>query len=145
MSCRIGHSDGVLPNMSECHAPKIIFSMPENSKSDDSIVRDHLLTAPVGARQITDVEILRIRFAPGQKGGLHLHPCPVTGYIVEGEALVQVDGEDPQILSAGQAFFEPAMKRILHFDNHSATAPMTFVAFYLLNGKQNLIEMLEEN
>ena len=33
--------------------------------------------------------------------------------------------------------------RILHFDNHSDTEPMVFVAFYLLNGEQKLIEMLD--
>ena len=43
--------------------------------------------------------------------------------------------------AAGSAFFEPADARILHFDNHSDTEPMVFVAFYLLNGEQKLIEM----
>jgi quercetin dioxygenase-like cupin family protein len=120
------------------------IAKPNGSTSND-VLRERLLTASTGARQITDIEVVRISFAPGQKGGLHLHPCPVTGYIVEGEAMVQIEGEGPQIIGAGGAFFEPAMKRILHFDNNSATAPMTFVAFYLLNGKQNLIEMLREN
>jgi hypothetical protein len=34
---------------------------------------------------------------------------------------------------------------ILRFDNASSSAPMKFIAHYLLNGKQALIEMLPEN
>jgi quercetin dioxygenase-like cupin family protein len=63
---------------------------------------------------------------------------------VEGAALVEVEGKEPQVLRTGEAFYEPAMTRILHFDNHSADVPMRFVAFYLLNGKQNLIEFIYE-
>ena len=106
--------------------------------------RQQLLTADTGIRQLTRIEAHEITFAPGQTGALHYHPCPVTGYIIKGTALVQVEGQPARILPAGQAFFEPAMTRILHFDNHSATEPMVFVAFYLLDGKQTLIELITE-
>ena len=109
--------------------------------SQNTIIRRHLLTADTGTRTITSVQGHEIHFAPGQKGGLHFHPCPVTGYIIEGTAMLQVEGEEEQVLPAGSAFFEPADARILHFDNHSDTEPMVFVAFYLLNGEQKLIEM----
>lgn len=47
-------------------------------------------------------------------------------------------------LKAGDAFFEPANTKILHFDNASAIEPMTFIAFYLLGkGEDELIRMLE--
>ena len=110
----------------------------------NEIIRQHLLTADTGARQITKIEAHEIHFAPGQAGALHYHPCPVTGYILTGTALVEVEGHPAQVLHAGQAFYEPAMTRILHFDNYSATEPMSFVAFYLLDGKQTLIEMITE-
>lgn len=84
----------------------------------------------------------RIRFAPGQTTGLHRHPCPVVGLIVEGAATIEIEGEAPLELPAGSAFHEPASKRILHFDNASNEQPMTFVAFYLLGPGQPLIEML---
>lgn len=111
--------------------------------SENTIIRRHLLTADTGTRNITSVQSHEIHFAPGQKGGLHLHPCPVTGYIVQGTAVMQVDGEAEQLLPEGSAFFEPADARILRFDNHSETEPMIFVAFYLLDGEQKLIEMLD--
>jgi hypothetical protein len=38
------------------------------------------------------VQAHEIHFAPGQKGGLHFHPCPVMGYVFEGTAMLQVEG-----------------------------------------------------
>ena len=46
------------------------------------------------------------------------------------------------MLHAGQAFYEPQGTPIVHFDNASATSPMTFVAFYLIDREEQLIEML---
>jgi quercetin dioxygenase-like cupin family protein len=110
----------------------------------DPISRQHLLTADTGTRTLTSIQVHEIRFSPGQKAGLHSHPCPVTGFILEGAALLQVDGQEPKVIRAGEAFFEPAATRILRFDNHSDTEPLLFVAFYLLHGRQSLIEFIYE-
>lgn len=110
---------------------------------NQTIPRTHLLTADLGeARQVTSVEVMEIRMEPGQIGGLHLHPCPVTGYIVSGTAVFQLEGEAPRILEAGSAFYEPAGARVAQFGNYSETEPMKFIAFYLVNGTQELIRML---
>jgi hypothetical protein len=47
-----------------------------------------------------------------------------------------------QHLPAGSVFHEPADQVILRFDNASAEKPMRFIRFYLLEGRQELIEML---
>lgn len=106
------------------------------------IIRKRLLTASLGEKRVTTVEIMEINMVPGQVGGLHLHPCPVTGYIASGTAIYQLEGEEPQILEAGAAFYEPAGVRVALFGNHSDTEPMKFIAFYLLDGAQELIRML---
>jgi quercetin dioxygenase-like cupin family protein/phenylpyruvate tautomerase PptA (4-oxalocrotonate tautomerase family) len=106
--------------------------------------RRRLLTAELGTRQVTKVHAQEIRFAPGQKAGLHFHPCPVTGYILKGTAVLEIEGEAPQVLPAGSAFYEPAGARVRRFDNQSAYEEMVFTAFYLLDGEQNLIEMIKE-
>jgi quercetin dioxygenase-like cupin family protein len=110
----------------------------------DTIVRRPLLSAVLGDRNVSTVEVREIIFQPGQRTGRHLHPCPVVGYIAEGTAILQVEGEAAVTLAAGSAFHEPAQSTIVRFDNASATAPMKFIAYYLLNGKQELIEMLPE-
>jgi hypothetical protein len=47
-------------------------------------------------------------------------------------------------LPAGSAFYEPADTTVANFGNASDSEPLTFVAFYLLNGEQELIKMLDE-
>jgi quercetin dioxygenase-like cupin family protein len=109
------------------------------------VQRKQLLTAVLGNRNVSAVDVREIRLAPGQQAGRHLHPCAVLGYIVEGTAIYQIEGETAQVLPAGSAFYEPADTVIANFGNASETASMQFVAFYLLDGEQELIRMLESN
>jgi quercetin dioxygenase-like cupin family protein len=108
-----------------------------------AIQRKQLLLAELGKRNVSTVDVREIRLEPGQQAGRHLHPCAVLGYIVAGTAIYQIEGEAAQRLAAGSAFYEPAEKIIANFGNASETEPMTFVAFYLKDGEQELITMLE--
>src|SRR5580658_2564763 len=101
-----------------------------------------LLTAAMGSRHVTSADVREIRMEPGQQGGRHLHPCAVLGYIVEGTAVYEIEGQVAQTLAAGSAFYEPADVVIANFGNASDTERMNFVAFYLLDGEQELIRML---
>jgi len=95
------------------------------------IVRKPLLTAVIDhEKNVQRVEVKEIEFKPNQKTGLHLHPCPVIGYIVEGTITFQVEGQETQILKAGDAFYEPANTDILRFDAGDKKA--IFVVSYLL-------------
>lgn len=107
---------------------------------NNSISRRHLLTANLGERRTTSVEVQQITFEPGQIGGLHLHPCPVMGYIISGTAVMEIEGQDERILKTGDAFYEPADTHIRQFSNYSDTRPVVFVAFYLLNGRQERLK-----
>lgn len=108
-----------------------------------TIDRQQLLVAALGKRSITKVDVRRITLAPGQKAGRHLHPCPVVGYIANGTAYCHIEGEDIELLPVGSAFYEPADCVIADFGNASDGTSMTFIAFYLLDGEQELIQMLE--
>ena len=110
--------------------------------AQDQIIRKPLLTAPAINKMVNKVEVKEIIFKPLQQTGLHLHPCPVLGYIAEGNAVFQVKGGALQTLKTGDAFFEPANTIIEHFDNASDSAPLKFVAYYLLGGDDQLIKML---
>ena len=57
---------------------------------------------------------------------------------------MQVEGEAAVTLATGSAFHEPARATVARFDNASETAPMRFIAYYLLDGEQELIEILPE-
>jgi len=107
-----------------------------------TITRKPLLSAVLNNKNVTAVDVREIVFAPGQQTGLHKHPCPVFGYIAEGEAVLQIKGRPPQHLPTGASFHEPSETVILRFDNASTENPLRFIAFYLLEGPQELIEML---
>jgi quercetin dioxygenase-like cupin family protein len=115
--------------------------MPESTK----IERRALLAVVMdGVQSIERVEAKSITLAPAQRTGLHVHPCTVVGYVVEGAITFQIEGQPAKILKQGDAFHEAFGTRILSFDNASETASATFIAFYLLGpGEDRLIEMLE--
>lgn len=107
-----------------------------------AIERRPLLAAALPDWWTTKVDVRAIRFGPGQTTGLHSHPGQVVGYIAAGAAILQIEGRPAQRLETGAAFHEPAGARILQFDNASGEDPLEFVAIYLLQGDQPLIEML---
>src|ERR1700761_884156 len=119
--------------------------MAELKPGRQTIFRKPLFTAVLEqSKKVGKVEIKEIVFQPGQKTGLHFHPCPVVGYIAEGSVAFQIEGAEEKLLRAGDAFFEPPNTKILKFDNASDTKGMKFVAFYLLDATEDeLIRMLE--
>jgi len=110
--------------------------------STQNITRTPLLKALIGDRKVKAVDIREIRFAPGQRTTRHLHPCTVVGYVAEGAAILEIEGQPAQNLPTGSAFHEPAGTVIADFRNASETEPLTFITFYLLDGDQDLIQML---
>ena len=90
-----------------------------------------LLTAKFDARQVVQVEAGDFHFKPGQIAPVHTHAAPAVGYVAKGTIIYQVEGEKPQILRQGDAFFEPTGVRILRFDNASATEEAVFLDFNL--------------
>ncbi len=122
----------------------LLLCMAMETTTHPPMKRKDLLQTNFKSRLITSVKIVEVEFPAGQKGPYHKHPCPVMGYIVEGSCLLQVEGEPPRILKAGEAFYEPAETPILHFDNYSDTMPLKFVAHYLLNGEKELIKIIPQ-
>ena len=108
--------------------------------------RQPLLEAPLPKENppVRLVKGARIRFAPGQPTGKHRHPISTCGVVTEGRFLFQIEGEQVQALGVGDAFFEPAARTILKFDNASSSEPAEIVCFYLADAPTTPpIEMLE--
>ena len=103
----------------------------EAATSNNSSERIKLLTADFEPRQVVQVEAGDFHFLPGQVAPIHTHSAPAIGYVTKGTIIYQVEGEKPQILQEGDAFFEPVGPRILRFDNASATEEAIFVDFNL--------------
>lgn len=94
------------------------------------------------SQNISTVEIQQITLQPGQSAPVHFHPCPVVGYVVSGSVLFQIESEESKVIPEGEAFYEPKNKSILHFDNASENKELTFIAFYLKEGKEENIRTI---
>ena len=90
-----------------------------------------LLSAKFEPRHVVQVEVGDFHFRPGQVAPIHTHDAPVVGYVAKGSIIYRVEGQRPQILRAGDAFYEAAGSRILRFDNASATEEAIFIDFNL--------------
>lgn len=101
------------------------------ARADSPAAPTKLLSASFAPRQVVQVEVGDFHFRPGQIAPVHGHDAPAVGYVAKGAILYQVEGEKPQMLQAGDAFYEPTGKRILRFDNASATGEAIFIDFNL--------------
>ncbi|ACU73922.1 Cupin 2 conserved barrel domain protein [Catenulispora acidiphila DSM 44928] len=70
-----------------------------------------IATLPGAAARIAadaEARTVRVTLAPGDPGAPpHRHPGPVFGYVTQGEILFELEGEEPRVLRAGEAVFEP--------------------------------------
>lgn len=90
-----------------------------------------LLSIDFPNRPVAQIEGGEFHFPPGQLALIHSHAAPVVGYVAKGTILYQVEGMPPQVLKTGDAFYEPAGPRIIHFDNASQTEEAVFLDFNL--------------
>jgi quercetin dioxygenase-like cupin family protein len=118
--------------------------IPLTAHAQQAVSRKDLLTVTVNSRMFNTVQAKEITMTAGQHAPRHQHPCPVVGYIAEGTLIYQIQGQSARILAKGEAFYEPPGTVIVRFDNGSAGKPLKFVAFYLGQGEQPLVEILPE-
>ena len=99
-----------------------------------SIVRPHellqqLVTGmPMDATQ--EVRVITATFQPGDRTVFHTHRHPVTAYVLEGTFTLEMEGRQPAIVHAGEAFVEPPNVRMTGH-NYSATEKIRVVVFYV--------------
>ena len=101
--------------------------------ADDStrvrVVRAAGLPALDGTRLHTT--LVEVHYGPGGSSKPHSHPCPVVGYVVDGALRTQVQGEAEAVYHAGESFYEAPNGVHLVSANASATAPVTFLAWFV--------------
>ena len=77
----------------------------------------------------TDATTLLVTLPPGSPGAPpHRHPVPAFGYVIKGEVIIEVEGESPRVVKAGEAFWEPGGDVIHYRDgNNLPDAESAFV------------------
>ncbi|HVV43412.1 MAG TPA: cupin domain-containing protein [Nitrobacter sp.] len=69
--------------------------------------------------------------APGGTAGRHTHPGIETGYVLEGEADLLIDGKPPLHLKAGDSYTVPA--GAIHDARVSGDKPLKVLGIYIVD------------
>ena len=69
--------------------------------------------------------------APGIAAGRHTHAGFELGYVLEGSSVLEVEGEAPRTIKAGEAYAIPAGK--VHDARNSGSGPTKVLAVYIVD------------
>jgi quercetin dioxygenase-like cupin family protein len=69
-------------------------------------------------------------FVPGGAAGRHTHPGEELGYVIEGTLQLDVAGQPPRTLKAGDSFFIPA--NTVHDGKNVGSGPAKVLATYIV-------------
>ena len=110
---------------------------PQTRVEDQPVARAELLAVSLAKPSLAEKVITqRIEMAPGVSGQKHYHPVPVVGYVVAGEIAFQIEGQEIQILHAGDAFYEPANLVVVRWESVGSTRAV-FIANYIVTEDSN--------
>ncbi len=91
--------------------------------------------------------VATVTIPPADPGsGPHRHSGPVFGYVLQGEILFELEGEQPYPLKAGEAFWEPGFD-VVHYQAANLRDDMEskFVIFMLCAPDVQMITFLDED
>jgi quercetin dioxygenase-like cupin family protein len=69
-------------------------------------------------------------FTPGGVAGKHTHPGEELGYVMEGTLQLEVQGQPPRTVKAGESFFVPA--GTVHDGKNIGSGPAKVLATYIV-------------
>jgi quercetin dioxygenase-like cupin family protein len=81
-----------------------------------------------------------VEFVPGGAVGKHTHPGEELGYVVEGTLELQIVGQPPRMVKAGEAFFVPA--GVVHEGKNVGSGPAKVLATYIAEKGKPLATMV---
>ncbi len=79
--------------------------------------------------------LVEVTYDPGGANPAHRHPCPVVGYVLEGQLRMQIDGQPERIYSQGESFYESPTDVHRVSANASADHPARFLAYFVRDQK----------
>jgi quercetin dioxygenase-like cupin family protein len=72
----------------------------------------------------------RAEFEPGGAIGRHTHPGEELSVVLEGQLLLEVDGQAPRTVKAGESFFIPA--GVIHAGKNAGSGKAVVFATYIV-------------
>lgn len=104
------------------------------------ILRQLVEAMPRDAAQV--VRVMTATFQPGSRTVRHSHRFPVTVYILEGAFTLELKGQPPLVVRAGEAYVEPPNVEMTGY-NRSATEQTKVVIFYVSSRDTPFLDPIE--
>ena len=104
----------------------------------DGVKRMMLQKKDLTGIESREVVMAAAEIAPGIAAGKHLHHGTEVGYVVEGSAVLEVEGEAPRMLKAGDSYHVDLRKP--HDAKNTGTTPLKVVAVYIVEKGKPLAE-----
>ena len=74
--------------------------------------------------------VARVEVAPGATSGWHTHPGDEISYVLDGEAVLEIAGQPPRPVRAGESFVIPA--GVVHNARNDSAAGIRLVGVYVV-------------
>ncbi|PWK40318.1 cupin domain-containing protein [Pseudomonas sp. B21-040] len=87
--------------------------------------------------------MIEVDYEPGQSSIAHKHEGTAMAYVISGEIVSQVKGEQPKTYKAGEYWYEAAGSEHLVSKNASATQPAKLLVFMVLAPDEKVLIPLE--
>ncbi|MBN47774.1 MAG: cupin [Methylophaga sp.] len=118
----------------------IVFFTPVVNATEITDLMSHHLQAPFNE----EIEMIKVRYAPGEKSEPHRHRAHTLVYMLEGTVEMQVEGGELVRLVAGDTFYESPEDIHLVSRNASEESDAAFLVIFIKSqGAKTVIPMNE--
>ena len=90
-----------------------------------------LMKKPLNDYNNKEGVVLTVEYAPGESSKTHRHDAHTFVYVIEGSIIMQLSGQEPVQVNAGETFYESPEDIHLVSKNSSDKYPAKFVVFIL--------------
>lgn len=73
-----------------------------------------------------------VTLAPGQSAAPHLHPGSIFAYVLEGDVVSQLEGQEARTYAAGESWYEPPRTHHLVTRNPSTSKPAKLLVWAIV-------------
>lgn len=104
------------------------------------VVTKDLVEQPLHGASDRTVIIKEFTLPAGHVGGRHFHTGPVYVYVLDGELTIELDGQQPQTVKAGELYVEP-VGQVMQARNVSGSGELKLLVFQVSEaGKPMMIK-----
>jgi quercetin dioxygenase-like cupin family protein len=125
-------------------AAALAFSLSASAMAHDpsekiTVLQEQLLKNAPGKKAM----MIEVDYKPGQSSIAHKHEGTAMAYVLDGEVISQVKGEQAITYKKGQFWYEPAGSEHLVSKNASSTKPAKLLVFMVLAPDEQVLIPLE--